>query len=117
VSPEVALESASTEPSSAWPPAFEKYVLPYARDALLWPVTFSVLAHGSVVLAPLFLHMARGFAPGSILAAALIGAGTIKVMSFEWKAIRRPGAVTALLTLTWLGGVGLAWLANKHGVY
>ncbi len=110
-------ETAAVDAPSGWPPFFEKYVLPYARDPLLWPVTFAVLAHGSVVLAPLFLHMARGFAPASILASALIGAGTIKVMTFEWRAIRRPGAVTALLALTWLGGVGLAWLANEHGVY
>ena len=110
--------TASTEPASiGWPPALQRHLLPYVRDPLLWPVTFSVLAHGSVVLAPLFLHIVRGFAPASLAVTALLGAATFKVSSLEWRALRRPGAVTVLLALTWLGGVAVAWLADRHGLY
>ncbi len=108
---------AAVSDASGWPPWFEENLLCYLRDPILWPVTFAVLGHGSVVLAPLFLHLARGFAPASIFATGLLFALSVYVARIEWRAIARPGVLTAALSATWLGGVALAWTADHYGVY
>ncbi len=100
-----------------WSARAAEFLLPYLQDPLLWPVTFSFFAHASVVLAPLFLHIARGFAPASLGVVGLLGLGTFRLVQAERRTNGRMGTLTWVLVATWLLGVFLAWVADRYGVY
>lgn len=100
-----------------WPVWIENWVLPYARDSALRPVLLAILGHVVVVLAPLVLYVVRsgsGRATGILAALTLVSVGLV---GFETVRFRRPGAVTVVVLCTWATSLGLAWLADRTGVF
>ena len=95
----------------------ERALLPFLREPTLWPVLLAVLAHAVALVAPLLVIVWRDPAPGWPLIGLLVLAGISALgMVKDMRDRRRPGAVSALLAITWLLCVAGAWAGVRVGI-
>lgn len=106
------------EPAApGWPLWIETWVLPYVREPTLWPVLVALLGHVVVGIVPLVLFVVRS---GSVRGGLVLGGmvvGSLGLFGFEVFRFRRPGAVSVVVGATWVVSLGLAWLADRTGVF
>lgn len=100
-----------------WPPWVVEWILPYVDDSLLWPVLFALLAHVAVVIVPLMTLVIRSQSPAAAAVLFMLAWLTVSLMAVEWRAIGRPGALTAVLGLTWGVCFPFAWYTADWGVF
>lgn len=96
-------------PAPSW---FEVWVLPYAREPVLWPVLLAILGHVVLLFAIGLLDLWRGEGFG---AAVLSVALTLALVGWEVRVARRPGALSISIALTWVAGVVLAVFSQRTG--
>ena len=114
--PPIELRPPDTVLDTGFPPWMERWVWTYLREPSLWPVALALLGHVMIVLAPVMLFAWRDGNPFAYLALFLVISGTVHLMWLEVRHIRRPGAVTLALTLTWAAAVGVAWAGWRWGL-
>src|SRR5215472_14975664 len=91
----------------------ERWIMPFVREPLLWPVMVVLVAHGIAFLAPIQILAIRDrrIAALAALSALLVLSGT--AVRRELARIHRPGVVCALLGVTWVFAAVLAVLADR----
>ena len=96
---------------------FERYVLLWVREPMLWPVLIVILGH-VVLLAAIVLL--RAFGDGSLFGWAGLAllvwmcAGGVHA---EWRQRGRLGVVSMLLLLTWVLAAVLAFVLAPYDVF
>ena len=106
--PPIELRPPDTVLDTGFPPWMERWVWTYLREPSLWPVALALLGHVMILLAPVMLFAWRDGNPFAYLALFLV--------RLEARHLRRPGAVTLALTLTWAAAVGVAWAGWRWGL-
>lgn len=105
-------DASDRPPKPRDPTWFEQWVLPYAREPVLWPVLLAILGHVVLLFALGLLRVWRGEGAG---AAVLSAALTVGLVGLEVRAASRPGALAIALGITWALAVPLAMLAQRTG--
>lgn len=114
--PETPVLLPGAAPDSGYPVWVERWVLPFVRDLGLWPVLAAVVGHFAVVLAPLLLWVFRGRNPFGAVLLLAVGWLSGQVVMMDVRALRRPGALTVVLALTWALAGLMAWAGNQYGL-
>jgi len=96
---------------------YDRVIAPFVHDPGLWPVTAILVGHVAVFLAPLLLWVHRSDERSADVALAVAVAVTLAVLAYDRR--RRGGVAEAgwLLLAGWAAGFGLAWLADRYGVF
>lgn len=98
-------------------PFSERWLAPFVREPLLWPVTFVIIAHAVAFLAPVLLLGLRDrrlSALGALAGIVVLSGAAVRA---EIARQRRPGMVCALLATTWAFAVLVAIAAHRTGIF
>jgi hypothetical protein len=106
----------SEDPESDLPFA-ERWIAPFVREPLLWPVAFVIVAHAVVFLAAVLLLAVqdRRIPALGALAGILVLSGS--AARAEITRLRRPGVVCGLLAATWIFAGVTAVVAHRAGIF
>jgi hypothetical protein len=95
----------------------ERWLMPFLRDSALWPILIVVLVHATILLAPALILAFRERSVGAMLALAAFFFLSFEGIRNEVRTRRRPGALTALTAIVWVGGGIVAWAADRVGLF
>jgi len=95
----------------------DRWLLPFVRDSALWPILIVLLVHGTILLAPALILTFRDRSIGAALALLLISFLSFEGVRNEVKGRGRPGALTVLIAIVWVGGGFTAWGADRYGLF
>jgi len=101
-------------PTESW---VDRHVLTYVREPTLGPVLFVVIGHVVAFLGPALLLALRDRHPLSAGVLVLSALASVAVVVWEVRRARRPGALTAVLAVTWLLSAGLAVAPHRSGFF
>jgi hypothetical protein len=107
-------ESSSDAPAQS---IADRWIAPFVREPLLWPVTAVILAHGVAFLAPVLLLALRDRRTAPIAALTGIVLLTGAAVRSELERKRKPGIVCALLATVWGFAVLAAYAAHRTGIF
>jgi hypothetical protein len=98
-------------------PFAERWLAPFVREPLLWPVAAVILAHAVVFLAPVLLLALRDrrIAPLGALTGVVVLSGA--AVRGELSRKHKPGIVCALLATIWVLAVLAAFAAHRTGIF
>ena len=98
-------------------PFAERWIVPFVREPLLWPVAAVLIAHAIAFLTPILILAVRDrrIAALAALALLLVLAGT--AVRKEIERLHRPSVVCALLGVTWVFAAVLAVVADRTGIF
>ena len=97
-----------------WPVWVRTWVLPYLGESALLPVWLAIWGHVILLLGLSMLATWRG---GSIVPLLGWTLGSVGLLAWELRLFRRPGRVGAWIVLSWIFGLGIAWLGERTGVF
>ena len=111
----------STEPAPSsnpndWPEWVKKWVIPYLKEELMWPVIFAVWSHFVMALA---VVLAFGWRENVFLGAALaflLLSGCGRLIWFELQVKRRPGWVFLFVLVTWASAILVGYLGAQYNI-
>ena len=98
-------------------PFAERWIAPFVREPLLWPVAFVIIAHAVAFLAPVLLLALRDrriSALGALTGILVLSGAAVRA---EVTRQRRAGMVCALLAVTWACAVLAAIAADRTGIF
>jgi hypothetical protein len=95
----------------------EKLMMPFVRNAALWPVGFAVFGHASLLAAIAILVVYREGSAGAIATLAALTLGTLWLVVREVRRRGRPAGISSILLLTWAGAFVVAWAAERSGAF
>jgi hypothetical protein len=95
----------------------EKLMMPFVRNAALWPVGFAVFGHASLLAAIAIILVYRQGSAGAIATLAALGLGTFFLCVREVRRRGRPAGISLILLLTWVGAFVVAWAAERSGAF
>ena len=98
-------------------PFTERWIMPFVREPLLWPVTIVLVAHAIAFLAPIQILALRDRRIAALAALALLLVLSGTAVRKELARIHRPGVVCALLGVTWGFAAVLAVVADRTGIF
>jgi hypothetical protein len=101
-------------PTDSW---VDRHILLYVREPTLGPVLFVVIGHVVAFLGPALLLAVRDRHTLSTGVLVLSALATGAVIVWEVRRAHRPGALTAVLTVTWILSGGLAVVAHRTGIF
>jgi hypothetical protein len=107
----------TTEDPEAHLPFAERWIAPFVREPLLWPVAFVLIAHAVAFLAPVLLLALRDRRTSGLGALTGLLVLTGSAARNEIARLHRPGLVCALLAVTWAFAVAAAVLAHRTGIF
>ena len=94
----------------------ERAILPFLREPTLWPVLVAVLAHFVALGAPLMVATWRSGHGWSIAGLVLLGTLSAAGVAVDTRDHGRPGAVSALILVTWAFCGAGAWAGVRFGI-
>src|SRR5215470_6396111 len=94
-------------------PFTERWIVPFVREPLLWPVTAVLVAHAVAFLAPIQILALRDRRIAALAALALLLVLSGTAVRKELARIHRPGVVCALLGVIWVFAAVLAVVADR----
>ncbi len=100
-----------------WPLWARYWILPYLEDTALWPVLMAVLGHVVVLIVPLLVFAQRSGHPVAYLFLAALGFVSVQLVWVEVQALRRPGALTGVVVVTWGVSIPLASYTGQLGIF
>jgi hypothetical protein len=103
-----------TGPSGSW---IDQHILTYVREPTLGPVLFVVIGHVVAFLGPALLLALRDRHALSAGVLGLCGLASAAVVVWEVRRARRPGALSAVLAVTWILSGALAVAAHRSGLF
>ncbi|MFQ5698135.1 MAG: hypothetical protein ACE5IL_07605 [Myxococcota bacterium] len=103
----------SPSPELPW---LERWLLPYMRESLLWPVLAAIVGHIVAVVAPALLYALRDHSPLGALALALLLALSVGGAHEEVRQCGRPGALGGVILVTWILSGAVALAADHYGL-
>lgn len=106
-----------TEDPEANLPFAERWIAPFFREPMLWPVGFVLIAHAVAFLAPALLFSLRDRKLSALAALALLLVLTGSAARAELGRLHRPGMVCGLLATTWSLAIATAVLAHRTGIF
>lgn len=98
-------------------PFAERWLMPFVREPLLWPVGIVIVAHAIAFLAPVLLLALRDRRLGALGALSGILVLSGDAARRELARRRRPGIVCALLASIWVGATAAAVAAHRTGIF
>ena len=98
-------------------PFAERWIAPFVREPLLWPVALVLVAHAVAFLAPVFLLGLRDHRISALGALAGITVLSGAAVRAELARRRKPGVVCGLIATIWLLAAAAAWLAHATGIF
>lgn len=98
-------------------PFAERWIAPFVREPLLWPVGIVLIAHAVAFLAPVLLLALRDRRFGALGALTGIVVLSGAAARAELARLHRPGVVCGLLAATWACAVAAAVLAHRTGIF
>ena len=98
-------------------PFAERWVAPFVREPLLWPVAIVLVAHAVAFLAPVQLLALRDRRIGALGALAGLVVLSGAAVRSELARLRRPGLVCALLAIIWVLAAAVAFVAHSTGIF
>jgi predicted alpha/beta hydrolase family esterase len=109
--------ASSSEEDDPHLPFAERWVAPFVREPLLWPVMIVIVAHAVAFLAPvllLALRERRLAALGALTGVIVLSGAAVRA---ELARLHRPGVVCGLLAATWGLAVVAALVAHRTGIF
>ncbi len=103
--------------SGLWERFLDVWIVPYVRDATLWPVLAVVVAHAMVGIAPLLLLSFRDSGVGSGVTLGLLAGASALGGIQEIRLRGRPAELSWILIATWAGAAAAAWVADGYGLF
>ena len=97
-----------------WPEWVQKWVIPYVKEELMWPVIFALWSHFVMAMA---VVLAFGWRENVFLGAALVFlllSGSGRLVWFEIQVIRRPGWIFLFLVVSWVAATIVAYLGAQY---
>ena len=94
---------------------YRTWVEPYLRDPALWAVLFAIAGHVVMALVPVLLAAWRTSEPFWFVVLAILVGLSGKAVHFEVVYQGRPGPLSVVTALIWLGSFGLTWVALETG--
>jgi hypothetical protein len=110
------LQLAEETPSSPWPEAVDKWVIPYLSDSTLWPVLVALIGHVVALLALIVLAAWRRPMPIAGFGCFVILAISCRVVWTEIAFYRRPRGVTLFIVICWTIACAMAAAGDHFGV-
>ena len=98
-------------------PFAERWVAPFVREPLLWPVGVVIIAHAVAFLAPVMLLGLRDRRISALGALAGIAVLSGAAARAELARRHKPGVVCALLAVIWLFAGATAFAAHRAGIF
>jgi hypothetical protein len=98
-------------------PFAERWIAPFVREPLLWPVALVLIAHAVAFLAPVLLLGLRERRVGALGALAGIVVLSVAAVRAELARHHRPGVVCGLLAVIWVFAIATAVLAHWTGIF
>jgi Ni/Fe-hydrogenase subunit HybB-like protein len=98
-------------------PFVERWIAPFLREPMLWPVAIVVVAHAVAFLAPVLLLALRDrrlAALGALTGLLVLSGAAVRS---ELARLHRPGVVCGLLGATWALSVVAAITAHRTGIF
>lgn len=114
--PEPPIQLPVAEPPSGYPPAVERWVLPFVRESALLPVLIAIIGHFAIALAPLLLWAVRGRSPLGAVGVVIFLALSWEIASLDLKARRRPAALCVVVGSVWALAALAAWGGHRYGL-
>jgi hypothetical protein len=105
------------DPDTDHLPFTERWLAPFVREPLLWPVTAVLVAHAVAFLAPIQILALRDRRIAALAALALLLVLSGTAVRRELARIHRPGVVCALLGVIWVFAAVLAVVADRTGIF
>ncbi|HEX5068555.1 MAG TPA: hypothetical protein VFY49_20715 [Myxococcota bacterium] len=104
------------EPDPSLPFA-ERWVAPFVREPLLWPVALVIIAHAVAFLAPVLLLGLRDRRISALgaLAGILVLSGS--AVRAELARRHKPGVVCGILGVIWIFAIATAFVADRTGIF
>lgn len=115
--PERGTRPPPSEPDDTQLPFAERWIAPFVREPLLWPVTAVILAHAVAFLAPVLLLALRDRRVGALGALTGIAVLSGAALRAELARLHRPGVVCGLLAATWSLAALAALVAHRTGIF
>jgi len=98
-------------------PFADRWLMPFVREPLLWPVGIVIIAHAVAFLAPVLLLALRDRRYSAIAALSLVLVLSGDAVRRELALRGRPGIVCGLLAATWGGAAAAAVAAHRAGIF
>src|SRR5262245_37049386 len=98
-------------------PFTERFVAPFVREPMLWPVAAVIVAHAVAFLAPVLLLALRDRripALGALAGIAFLSGSAVRA---ELARLSRPGVACALIGTIWLLAAAAAVVAHRTGIF
>ena len=98
-------------------PFVERWIAPFLREPMLWPVAIVIVAHAVAFLAPVLLLALRDHRVAALgaLTGLVVLSGT--AVRAELLRLHRPGVVCGLLAATWGLAAAAAIVAHRTGIF
>jgi len=90
-------------------------VLPFVREALLWPVLVVLVLHAVAFVVVLLVHGLRDGGGWSRIGLVVSVAVSLGALHLERAARGRFQVLSAIVLVSWLLSIASAWLAARHG--
>lgn len=94
-------------------PWLERWILPYMRESLLWPVLVAIAGHVVAAIVPALLFALRDHSPLGALALVVLLALSVGAAHEEIRQCGGPGALGGVLLATWIVS-GVVAIASDH---
>ena len=101
------------EPRVHW---LERLLTAYVDEPALWPVLFAIVGHLAVLIALPLLQVIRSGSLLSMAVLVVLAAPSLAAVRWEWRKKGRPGSGSFVVLLTWLTGLGMAWLGDTYNI-
>lgn len=98
-------------------PFAERWIAPFVREPMLWPVGLVAVAHAVAFLAPVLLLSLRDRKLSALGALALLLVASGDAVRREIARRRRPGVVCGLLAAIWALSALAAFAAHRTGIF
>jgi hypothetical protein len=95
----------------------DRWIAPFVREPLLWPVTAVLVAHAVAFLAPIQLLALRDRRLAALAALALLLVLSGTAVRKEIARLHHPGLACALLGVVWGLAAVLAVVADRTGIF
>jgi hypothetical protein len=98
-------------------PFAERWIAPFVREPLLWPVAVVIIAHAVAFLAPVLLLGVRDRRISALgaLAGILVLSGS--AVRGELARRHKPGVVCGILGVIWVFAIATAFVADRTGIF
>lgn len=93
----------------------DRWVMPYVEDSLLWPVLIVIVLHFVAFITPVLLMAIRDLRISALLAVAIMLYGTLRAITWDVRDRSGPGAITAILLITWVLSAIAAFYTHLRG--